>query len=148
MNSSISNQESDTRTSVSSDIYLATTFNGWYFFRTGIGFSSKGSCETPINYLKMPFEFGIALHKGYFYDVPLTIRVIGGPYYAFRVNKSNLDIAKNDYGFRIALAPNIGETNSELSLSLYYDYGMKDIFRNIGGFQRNHSFGIGINLTL
>ncbi|GIM50017.1 thioredoxin family protein [Capnocytophaga stomatis] len=147
MNSYISDYSSRMRTSVSSDIYLSTTFNGWYFFRTGLGFSSKGSCDTPINYLKMPLEFGVALHKGYLFDSPFTLRVVGGPYYALRVNKSNLGIAKSDYGFRFALAPNIGNL-SELSLSLYYDYGVKDLFKNIKGFQRNHSFGIGISLTM
>lgn len=147
MNSYISGYSSKMRTSVSSDIYLSTTFNGWYLFRTGLGFSSKGNCDISLNYLKMPFEFGVALRKGYLFDLPLTVRIIGGPYYALRLNKNHLGVARSDYGFRFALAPNIG-VYSELSLSLYYDYGMKDLFKNIEGFQRNHSFGIGVNLTL
>lgn len=139
--------DAQSRIGFTADLFYSIDYNGRYLIRPGIGFSSEGIKGLSVNYLKIPVEFGYSIYKGSLFNLPGSVKIIGAPYYAFRLNKNELGISKNDYGMRLGIAPHIGQ-GDKLEFQLYYDLGMKDLFKNINGSQKNKSFGIGISLSI
>jgi len=138
---------SQSRMGFTADLLYQIDYNGRYQIRPGIGFASKGIKETTVNYFKMPVEFGYSVYKGSIFNLPGAVRFITSPYYALRLNKKDLGLSKSDYGFRLGIAPHIG-SRDELELQFYYEHGMKDLFKNINGFQNNSSFGLSFTLSV
>ena len=129
------------------DALFAIDYDRRYLIRTGVGFSSKGIDGMTVNYLRVPFEFGYSIYKGQLFNLPGAVRLIGAPYYSLRLSENNTGISNHDYGMRLGLAPHIGVDN-ELAFEIYYELGMNDLYKNIGGFQNNRSFGFTVSLSL
>ncbi len=146
INSKISNLSSRIRTAVSTDLLYSIDYDRKYLFRTGLSFVPKGSCDFSANYLKIPIELGWTAFESYIDDIPIRIRFMAAPYYAFLLNRKSSDISHTDYGINLGIAPEIG-FSSKLSVRFYYEYGGKDILKDVLGHQRNHSFGLSVSLT-
>lgn len=146
INSKISNFSSRMRTAVSTDLLYTIDYDRKYLFRTGLSFAPRGSCDFSANYLKIPAELGWTAFESSVSDVPIRIRFVAAPYYAILLNRKNSEISRTDYGINLGIAPEIGHY-SKLSVRFYYEYGGKDIFKNVLGHQRNHSFGLTASLT-
>lgn len=145
-NSQISNLSSKIRTAVSTDLLYTLDYDQKYLLRTGLRFAPKGSCDVSVNYLQIPLELGWTAYETNLFDLETRVRLLASPYYALRLSGKSTGVSTTDYGFNFGIAPEIG-TTSKLSVCFYYEYGGKDIFKEISGFQRNQSFGINATLT-
>jgi thiol-disulfide isomerase/thioredoxin len=150
VNNSFGNNASDSRTGFAADVFVHLEHpNDSYIFRYGLGFHSKGVDGLSVNYLKLPFEFGVKIFNGSIINVPGGIRANVSPYYALRLNKNNLGLQNNDYGTRFGLSHFIGGAGSgnTMELELYYEHGFQDILKSINGKQSNRAFRVSLLLS-
>ncbi|QXP78708.1 MULTISPECIES: thioredoxin family protein [Winogradskyella] len=143
----IGNSSLNSRTGFTADLFYSKEIDNRFLFRTGIGFNSKGYEDFSINYLRIPFDFGVKVLNGSLINTQGGIRAMVSPYYAYKLNKADKGLRNDDYGVRFGLSHYIGSHN-ELELELYYEHGIQDVFKYINGKQNNRGFGVSLLLSL
>lgn len=120
-----------------------------FFFSPGISFTSIGSSIDRLNYLRIPLEFGLNVHRGRVLDFPGGIRILGAPYYGRLLNTSISNFTKNDFGLEYGIGVYMGNAaQSSLEFSIKGVSGFTDVMPTLSGFQRNQFFKAGLTIAI
>jgi thiol-disulfide isomerase/thioredoxin len=128
-------------------LFLSLEERRW-LVRPGALFVSKGGkTENEVlrlNYLEMPVDIGLTLHKGAIFGLPGGFRLIVSPFLAYPINRS--DYRQFDYGARAGLGAYVGET-SKLELLLLSESGFVQVVPAGNDGRRNFSISASVLFT-
>lgn len=114
-----------------------------FLIRPGIGYTLRGNDEEKLKSLMFPIDIGYTLYKSAIFGFPGGVRIIASPYYSILLN--DVQISKNDFGFRSGIATYIGES-SKLEAMLLFERGLTDLNNTETG--KQHSQGVMLSLSL
>lgn len=117
-------------------------------FNPGISFTSIGSSDSRLNYLKIPAQVGLNFYRGKVATLPGGYRILAAPYYSRLINEPRISKNKNDFGLDYGIAVYIGDTNTaSLEFAIKGSQGFTDILPQLGN-QGNQFYSASITFSV